>query len=194
MACGCKRSGGARAPSQQCQYPLPGVLRVRHPECASTPSCSVDGFRLHFGDPGAIACIESHRLDGDEAESSIRFSLGFGTCDADVEESVGLIEETLARLSRTVKQTITADHHTNPIRSANEQLRWPPETNCHADAPDGHCQVDEKVIDRPPIYWAPARCKPAMQGIRNGRQPQLDNTFHELAAGLFMVGYDLRDA
>ena len=46
----------------------------------------------------------------------------------------------------------------------------------------------------PPIYWAPARCKPAMQGIRNGRQPQLDNTFHELAAGLFMVGYDLRDA
>ena len=34
-------------------------------------------------------------LDGDEAESSIRFSLGFGTCDADVEEAVGLIEETL---------------------------------------------------------------------------------------------------
>ena len=61
VACGCKRSGGTRAPSRQCQYPLHGVLRARHPECASAPSCSFDGFRLHFGDPGAIACIESHR-------------------------------------------------------------------------------------------------------------------------------------
>ena len=56
-----KRSGGAPAPSRQCQYPLPGVLRARHPECASAASCSFDGFRLHFGDPGAVACIESHR-------------------------------------------------------------------------------------------------------------------------------------
>ena len=39
-------------------------------------------------------------LDGDEAESSIRFSLGFGTSDADVEEAVGLIQETLAKLSQ----------------------------------------------------------------------------------------------
>ena len=52
---------GSRAPSRQCQYPLPGVLRARHPECASAASCSFDGFRLHFGDPGAVACIESHR-------------------------------------------------------------------------------------------------------------------------------------
>ena len=28
-----------------------------HPECASAASCSFDGFRLHFGDPGAVACI-----------------------------------------------------------------------------------------------------------------------------------------
>lgn len=39
-------------------------------------------------------------LDSDDAESSIRFSLGFGTSDEDVEEAVGLIEETLARLSK----------------------------------------------------------------------------------------------
>ena len=44
------------------------------------------------------------------------------------------------------------------------------------ETPAWHCQVDEKVVDRPPIYWAPARREPAMLGIRNGRQPQLDNT------------------
>ena len=40
----------------------------------------------------------------------------------------------------------------------------------------GHCQVDEKLVDRPPRYWAPARRERAMLGIRNSRQPQLDNT------------------
>ena len=30
---------------------------------------------------------------------------------------------------------------------------------------DGHCQVDEKLVDRPPRYWAPARREPAMLGI-----------------------------
>ena len=40
----------------------------------------------------------------------------------------------------------------------------------------GHCQVDEKLVDRPPRYWAPARLERAMLGIRNTRQPQLDNT------------------
>ena len=40
----------------------------------------------------------------------------------------------------------------------------------------GYCQVDEKLIDLPPRYWAPARREPAMMGIRNGRQAQLDNT------------------
>ena len=39
-------------------------------------------------------------LDIDDAESSIRFSLGFGTSDEDVEEAVGLIGEALARLSK----------------------------------------------------------------------------------------------
>ena len=47
-------------------------------------------------------------LDGDEAESSIRFSLGFGTSDADVEEAVGLIEETLARLSKVEMVSTTS--------------------------------------------------------------------------------------
>ncbi len=40
----------------------------------------------------------------------------------------------------------------------------------------GYCQVDEKPVDQPPRCWARARHEPAMLGIRNGRQPQLDNT------------------
>ena len=39
-----------------------------------------------------------------------------------------------------------------------------------------YCQVDEKLVDQPPRCWARARHEPAMLGIRNGRQPQLDNT------------------
>ena len=39
-----------------------------------------------------------------------------------------------------------------------------------------YCQVDEKLVDLPPRYWARSRREPAMPGIRNGRQPQLDNT------------------
>ena len=40
----------------------------------------------------------------------------------------------------------------------------------------GYCQVDEKLVDRHPRYRARASREPAMLGIRNGRQPQLDNT------------------
>ena len=39
-----------------------------------------------------------------------------------------------------------------------------------------HCQVDEKLGDRPPRYCAPARLEPTMLSIKNSRQPQLDNT------------------
>ena len=37
-----------------------------------------------------------------------------------------------------------------------------------------YCQVDEKLVDRPPRCWAPTRREPAMLGIETGRQPQLD--------------------
>ena len=43
-------------------------------------------------------------------------------------------------------------------------------------AAQGYCQVDEKLVDRPPRYWARASREPAILGIKNGRQPQLDNT------------------
>ena len=42
--------------------------------------------------------------------------------------------------------------------------------------PQGYCHVDEKLVDRPPRYWARARREPTMLRIRNDRQPQLDNT------------------
>ena len=42
--------------------------------------------------------------------------------------------------------------------------------------PVGHCQVDKKCVDRPQRYWALARRELTMLGIKNGRQPQLDNT------------------
>ena len=44
------------------------------------------------------------------------------------------------------------------------------------NTPVRYCQVDEKLVDHPPRCWARARREPAMLGIRNGRQPQLDNT------------------
>lgn len=61
---------------------------------ASTGSACTSGV------PEPSHVLRAIGLDGDEAESSIRFSLGFGTSDEDVDEAVGLIEETLARLSK----------------------------------------------------------------------------------------------
>lgn len=69
-----------------------GALQPRL--AASTGSACTSGV------PEPSHVLRAIGLDGDEAESSIRFSLGFGTSDEDVDEAVGLIEETLARLSK----------------------------------------------------------------------------------------------
>ena len=68
-------------------------------------------------------------------------------------------------------------------RSVKLRVRSPPTGThqCHRVTPDrrrnhAHSQVDEKLIERPPRYWARVSREPAMLGIRNGRQPQLDNT------------------
>ena len=47
--------------------------------------------------------------------------------------------------------------------------------------PRRYCQVDEKLVDRPPRYWARASREPAMLGIKNGRRPQLDCEHHSAA-------------
>ena len=61
---------------------------------ASTGSACTSGI------PEPSHVLKAIGLGGDEAESSVRFSLGFGTCDDDVDEAVSLIENALDRLSK----------------------------------------------------------------------------------------------
>ena len=61
---------------------------------ASTGSACTSGI------PETSHVLRAIGLDIDEAESSIRFSLGFSTTDDDVEEAVSLIDETLATLPK----------------------------------------------------------------------------------------------
>ena len=62
---------------------------------------SLNGVGLHVGYPEPSHVLRAIGLKTDDAESSIRFSLGFDTSDEDVEEAVGLIDETLTKLSKT---------------------------------------------------------------------------------------------
>ncbi len=72
------------------------ILSTLQPKlAASTGSACTSGI------PEPSHVLRAIGLDGDEAESSIRFSLGFGTTDQDVEEALGLIEEALKRLSKS---------------------------------------------------------------------------------------------
>ena len=61
---------------------------------ASTGSACTSGI------PEPSHVLRAIGLRSEEAESSIRFSLGFGTTDADLEEAVRLITEALTRLAR----------------------------------------------------------------------------------------------
>jgi cysteine desulfurase len=71
------------------------ILSTLQPRlAASTGSACTSGI------PEPSHVLKAIGLDGDEAESSVRFSLGFGTSDEDIEEAVRLIEETLTRLSK----------------------------------------------------------------------------------------------
>lgn len=69
------------------------ILSALQPRlAASTGSACTSGI------PEPSHVLKAIGLNGDEAESSIRFSLGFGTSVEDVDEAVGLVEEALARL------------------------------------------------------------------------------------------------
>ena len=71
------------------------ILNTLQPHlAASTGSACTSGI------PEPSHVLKAIGLDAAEADSSIRFSLGFGTNDADVEEAAGLIEETLTKLSK----------------------------------------------------------------------------------------------
>lgn len=89
MACRIKRPSGAHPPSAH------DILSALQPRlAASTGSACTSGI------PEPSHVLRAIGLDSEEVESSVRFSLGFGTSDEDVAEAVGLIEETLAKLSK----------------------------------------------------------------------------------------------
>ena len=68
-----------------------GALQPRL--AASTGSACASGI------PEPSHVLRATGLDSDDAEASVRFSLGLGTTDEDVEQAVRLIEEVLASLS-----------------------------------------------------------------------------------------------
>ena len=70
---------------------LLGALQPRL--AASTGSACTSGI------PEPSHVLRAIGLDGNSADSSIRFSLGFGTTDDDIEEAIGLIEEALTKLT-----------------------------------------------------------------------------------------------
>ena len=61
---------------------------------ASTGSACTSGI------PEPSHVLRAIGLSGDDAEATVRFSLGFGTTDEDVEQAVALIEEVLAKMSK----------------------------------------------------------------------------------------------
>lgn len=61
---------------------------------ASTGSACTSGI------PEPSHVLRAISLNSDDAEASVRFSLGFGTTDEDVEQAVALIEEVLAKSSK----------------------------------------------------------------------------------------------
>ena len=77
---------------------------------------------------------------------------------------------------------VEAKAHAGELSAAGKTLTKRPSVNS-AQNDQRHCQVDENHVDRPPRYWALARRGPTMLGIKNSRQPQLDNTSPTTPAG-----------
>ena len=69
-----------------------GALQPRL--AASTGSACTSGI------PESSHVLRATGLGSEDAEASVRFSLGFGTTDEDVEQGVALIEEVLEKLSK----------------------------------------------------------------------------------------------
>lgn len=91
-------NGAARHPGNA-NVRFPGfvahdILAALQPHlAASTGSACTSGI------PEPSHVLKAIKLDTDEAESSIRFSLGFNTSEGDVEKAVSLIDEALTKLS-----------------------------------------------------------------------------------------------
>ena len=75
-------------------YSAHDILNALQPKlAASTGSACTSGI------PEPSHVLKAIGLNGEEAESSVRFSLGFNTSDKDIEEAVGLIDDILERLA-----------------------------------------------------------------------------------------------
>lgn len=92
--------GEARHPGNACicfhgfsAHEILGALQPRL--AASTGSACTSGI------PEPSHVLRATGLDRDDAEASVRFSLGFSTTDEDIEQAVGLIGEVLERLSKS---------------------------------------------------------------------------------------------
>ena len=89
------RTADGNANIRFAEFSTEDILNTLQPHlAASTGSACISGI------PEPSHVLRAIGLNGEEAESSIRFSLGFGTTDADVEEAVRLITEALTRLAR----------------------------------------------------------------------------------------------
>ena len=71
------------------------ILNMLQPRLSAS-----SGAACTSGLPETSHVLNAIGLNGNEAESSVRFSLGFGTSDEDIEEAVGLIGGVLAQLSK----------------------------------------------------------------------------------------------
>jgi cysteine desulfurase len=77
------------------------ILRVLQPQiAASTGSACTSGI------PAPSHVLRAIDLTAEQAESSVRFSLGRGTTDNDVEAAVALIHDTLSQLSNVDQQQL----------------------------------------------------------------------------------------
>lgn len=68
------------------------------------------GSACTSGIPESSHVLKAIGLKDDEAKSSVRFSLGFGTNDEDIEEAISLINNVLKKLA---KAGITSSHESN---------------------------------------------------------------------------------
>ncbi|MCY4004444.1 MAG: cysteine desulfurase family protein [Rhodospirillales bacterium] len=71
------------------------ILNMLQPHLSAS-----SGSACTSGNPETSHVLKAIGLDGNEAESSVRFSLGFTTSEDDIEEAVGLIDGVLTKLSK----------------------------------------------------------------------------------------------
>jgi cysteine desulfurase len=75
-------------------FPAGDILSVMQPRLAAST-----GAACTSGIPEPSHVLRAIGLTGENAESSIRFSLGLGTTDEDLDEAVEILRDALARLS-----------------------------------------------------------------------------------------------